>query len=147
MTLLTDANPELTDPEIRRTFEEEILFGEVTDTLEAVVEATGISKTELAQRLAVSPGRVSQILGGGENLTLRSLAAVGWALGLRFDLTAEPMADRRGTPACDDGPLPTWLADHDQRAHLTYGSVEIPAAGRVARTWTPIVVPDEDHAA
>ena len=34
--------------------------------------------------MGVSPGRVSQILGGGENLTLRTLAAMSTALDARF---------------------------------------------------------------
>jgi len=36
--------------------------------------------------MGVSPGRVSQILGGGENLTLRTLAALSTALDARFDI-------------------------------------------------------------
>ncbi len=139
MKLLTDQNPELADPEVRRVFEEEILFGEVTDTLEALVESMGISRKELARRLGVSQGRVSQILNGGDNLTLRSLAAVGWALGVRFDLTAEPMSDRRGTPACNDGPPPPWLGAHEGRAHLTFAAVRMPDQGRVGRT--PALIP------
>lgn len=138
MTLLTDRNPELADPEIRRTFEEEALFGEVTDTLEALVASSGMTRKELANRLDISPGRVSQILNGGGNLTLRSLAAFGWGLGLRFELSPEPMMDRRGTPACDDPPPPAWLMNQDDRAHITYGQVEMPAAGRVARARTPM---------
>jgi transcriptional regulator with XRE-family HTH domain len=35
--------------------------------------------------MGVSPGRISQILGGGENLTLRTLAALATALDARFD--------------------------------------------------------------
>ncbi|MGH3201158.1 MAG: helix-turn-helix domain-containing protein [Streptosporangiaceae bacterium] len=31
----------------------------------------GLTRADLAARMGVSPGRVSQILGGGENLTLR----------------------------------------------------------------------------
>ena len=40
----------------------------------------GVTKRELAQRLGVTPGRVSQVLSGDENLTLRTLAAVCAAL-------------------------------------------------------------------
>jgi transcriptional regulator with XRE-family HTH domain len=36
--------------------------------------------------MGVSPGRVSQILGGGENLTLRTLAALSTALDARFGI-------------------------------------------------------------
>jgi transcriptional regulator with XRE-family HTH domain len=50
----------------------------------------GLSRADLAARMGVSPGRVSQILGGGENLTLRTLAALSTALDARFgiELTA-----------------------------------------------------------
>ena len=102
-------NPALADPEVRRVFEEELLVGEATDTLAGLIESLGISQRELAERLGVSPGRVSQILSGSENLTLRSLAALGWALGFRFGLSPVPMADRAGTPAVDDPPAPSWL--------------------------------------
>lgn len=46
----------------------------------------GITKRELAQRLDVTPGRVSQILSGGENLTLRTMAAVCAALDAHFQV-------------------------------------------------------------
>lgn len=136
--MLTERNPELSDPEVRRVFEEELLFGEATDTLEGLVESIGVSRKELADRLGVSAGRVSQILNGGENLTLRSLAGIGWALGLRFDLVPTPMADRRGTPACDDPPPPGWLANLRERPTISYGQVVLPLAGRVARGATSV---------
>ena len=145
--MLTERNPALGDPEVRRTFEEELLYGEATDTLEALVESLGITRKELAARLGVSQGRVSQILSGGENLTLRSLAAVGWALGIRFDLMPSPMADRRGTPACDDRPPPTWLSSLRERPSVTYGDVVLPSAGRVARAFRPMVVGTSNEAA
>jgi DNA-binding Xre family transcriptional regulator len=44
----------------------------------------GLTKRELAQRLNVTPGRVSQILSGDENLTLRTLAAICAALDAHF---------------------------------------------------------------
>ena len=46
----------------------------------------GLTRADLAARMGVSPGRVSQILGGGENLTLRTLAALSTALDARFDI-------------------------------------------------------------
>lgn len=59
----------LTNPEIRRVFEEELLVGEATDTLAALIEELGISQRDLAARLGVSEGRVSQILSGASNLS------------------------------------------------------------------------------
>jgi transcriptional regulator with XRE-family HTH domain len=137
--LLTDRNPALADPEVRRVYEEEVLFGEATDTLEGLVSSIGISRKDLAERLDVSPARVSQILNGGENLTLKSLAAMGWALGIRFELKPQPLADRRGTPACDDPPPPAWLRDLGRHSTVSFGRVEMPGAERVER-WTPMVM-------
>ncbi|WKK20836.1 helix-turn-helix domain-containing protein [Streptomyces olivoreticuli] len=51
-----------------------------TASLAGLVAERGMSRKELADRMGVSPGRVSQILSGDENLTLRSLAAVAEAL-------------------------------------------------------------------
>lgn len=106
---MTDSR--LSDPKIRRVFEEERLVGEATDTLAALAEELGVSQRELAARLGVSEGRVSQILSGGTNLTLRSLAGLAWALGMEFKLRPQPMRDRRGTPAEDDPPAPAWLSE------------------------------------
>jgi transcriptional regulator with XRE-family HTH domain len=92
-----------------RTFEEEYLYGEATDTVEALMSSLGLSQAELAERLGVSRGRMSQILSGRENLTLRSLAALGWALGVRFELFPTALPDRAVTPAASDPPLPQWL--------------------------------------
>jgi transcriptional regulator with XRE-family HTH domain len=46
-----------------------------------------ISRADLAHSMGVSPGRVSQILSGGENLTLRTLSSVVSALGARVEVT------------------------------------------------------------
>ncbi|MGA9762400.1 MAG: helix-turn-helix transcriptional regulator [Gaiellaceae bacterium] len=101
---------ELQDPKLRRYFEEELLIAETTDTIEGLLTSLDLNQKELAHRLGVSEARVSQIL-SGENVTLRSLAAVGWALGIRMELEPIPMSadDRVGTPAVSDRPAPAWL--------------------------------------
>jgi transcriptional regulator with XRE-family HTH domain len=99
----------LSDPAARREYEEAYLVGELTDTIWALLQELGISQADLAQRLGVTKGRVSQILSGRQNMTLRSLAAIGWALGMSFDLNPRPMADRTGTPAAADPGLPKWV--------------------------------------
>jgi transcriptional regulator with XRE-family HTH domain len=40
----------------------------------------GVNRAELARAMDVSPGRVSQILSGDDNITLRTLASVCVAL-------------------------------------------------------------------
>ena len=82
------------------------------ETLGAIVGSVGLTQRELASRLGVSEARVSRLLNGRENLTLRTIADLGWATGLRFDLVAVPFEDRTGTPAADDPPPPRWLARH-----------------------------------
>jgi transcriptional regulator with XRE-family HTH domain len=46
-----------------------------------------LTKQELAARMGVSPGRVSQVLSGDENLTLKTLASAASALGAHFDIS------------------------------------------------------------
>jgi len=41
----------------------------------------GLTRADLAGRMGVSPGRISQVLSGGENLTLRTIASLATALG------------------------------------------------------------------
>src|SRR2546429_9722281 len=61
------------------------LVTQLTNEITFHMRECGISRADLAARMCVSPGRVSQILGGGENLTLRTLAALVTALDARFD--------------------------------------------------------------
>ena len=61
------------------------LITQLTNEITFHMRERGITRADLAARMGVSPGRVSQILGGGENLTLRTLAALAVALDARFD--------------------------------------------------------------
>ncbi len=75
------------------------LVTRLTNEVTWYLRERGMSRADLAAQMGVSPGRVSQILGGGENLTLRTLAALSAALDARFDLTLRPLkADDAFTP-------------------------------------------------
>jgi DNA-binding Xre family transcriptional regulator len=63
---------------------------EVTTAVTWYMAEHGITKREFAQRMGVTPGRVSQILSGDENLTLRTLAAVCTALDARMRVELVP---------------------------------------------------------
>lgn len=130
----------LRDPVIRRVFEEELLVGEATDTIAGLIESLGLPQKELASRLGVTPGRVSQILSGKENITLRSLASLGWALGVRFELNPAAMLERAGTPAVDDPPAPAWLDRLRPTARVSYREVKMPHVGRLANKRPPLKV-------
>jgi transcriptional regulator with XRE-family HTH domain len=62
------------------------LLTQLTNEINWYMRERGLTRADLAARMGVSPGRVSQILSGGENLTLRTLAALSTALDARFDL-------------------------------------------------------------
>jgi DNA-binding Xre family transcriptional regulator len=59
---------------------------DMTTAITWFMKENGITKSELAKRLNLTPGRVSQILSGDENLTLRTLATVCAALGAHFEV-------------------------------------------------------------
>jgi len=61
----------------------------------------GLTRAELAERLGVSPGRVSQILSGGENLTSRTLVALSTALDAHFNIELVPTKDGDAYPSPD----------------------------------------------
>lgn len=64
---------------------------QLTNEINWYMRERGLSRADLAARMGVSPGRVSQILGGGENLTLRTLAALSTALDAHFDIELSPL--------------------------------------------------------
>ncbi len=83
---------DLESPDARRAFEEEILLGRVRKEINTRLEQLNLRRRDLAQRLGVSEGRISQMLSGGENLTLKSLAGLAVALDARFNLTLQDLS-------------------------------------------------------
>ena len=78
---------DMNDPEFRRLLSQEELILEVTETLCELLEKEKISRKELAERLGKSKGFVSQLLNGGRNLTLRTVADILHVLGYKVALT------------------------------------------------------------
>jgi len=98
------------------------LVTQLTNEITFHMRECGITRADLAARMGVSPGRVSQILGGGENLTLRTLAALATALDARFDFelsslkTPDAYTSRSGAesaPTANHHSFPR--AQHQQR--------------------------------
>jgi transcriptional regulator with XRE-family HTH domain len=63
------------------------LTGGFVDEITWFMREHKISRADLAHSMGVSPGRVSQILSGEENLTLRTLSSVVNSLGARVEVT------------------------------------------------------------
>ena len=70
------------DPE----FEFDLLAIDVGERIVERMEDLGMTRTELAAAVGVSKARISQILGGHDNLTLKSLVAVAVGLGSRVEV-------------------------------------------------------------
>jgi transcriptional regulator with XRE-family HTH domain len=68
----------------RRLLQEEELILDVTEALSEMLEREKVNKTVLAQKLGKTKGLISQILSGGRNLTLRTVADIADALGYRI---------------------------------------------------------------
>jgi transcriptional regulator with XRE-family HTH domain len=66
-------------------------INQVTNEVSWYMRERGLTRADLAERMGVSPGRVSQILGGRENLTARTLMALSTALDARFDVELIPL--------------------------------------------------------
>ena len=66
------------------------LITEVTNEVNWRMREDHVTRADLAGRMRVSTGRVSQVLSGGENLTLRTLASLATALDGQFEVQFRP---------------------------------------------------------
>lgn len=97
----------------RAAFEQERLSRQIVDGVEGFMRDHGVSQQELARTLGVSEGRVSQVLSGEQNLTLKTLAGLAAALGGHFHISFERTAEgdraaRAGSRAALPAAERTW---------------------------------------
>lgn len=64
---------------------------EAADAVADALAEQGINRVELARRLGASPSLVTKILSGYQNLSLESLAKLGCALGVQWQLVSAPI--------------------------------------------------------
>jgi transcriptional regulator with XRE-family HTH domain len=76
----------LEDPEFAKLMAQGDLIMEVTETLCELLKKEKITRKELADRLGKTKGFISQLLGGGRNLTLRTVADILHVLGYKVSL-------------------------------------------------------------
>lgn len=88
------AYEEMLQEDARGLRQEELII-EVTEALARALRSSGLTQTELASRLGKTKGFVSQIMGGGNNLTLRTLADVAAALGCKVCVDLQHQTDSR----------------------------------------------------
>ena len=86
---------DMNDPEFRKLLAQEELILEVTETICELLEKEKVSRKELADRLGKSKGFISQLLNGGRNLTLRTVADILHVLGYKVALTPYKEGEQR----------------------------------------------------
>src|SRR5260370_7420832 len=89
-----------------RGLRQEELIVEVTEALARALRASGLTKSELAARLGRTKGFVSQVMGGGRNLTLRTLADMAAAIGCRVRVNLIQESSRGPGPNAHPPPSP-----------------------------------------
>jgi transcriptional regulator with XRE-family HTH domain len=86
---------DMNDPEFRKLLAREELILEVTETICNILDSEHISRKELADRLGKSKGFISQLLNGGRNLTLRTVADILHVLGYKVALKPDKLVTHR----------------------------------------------------
>lgn len=85
MDLLTQWLDE--SPGSARTLAEESLIVDVAEEIWQALNLAGLSKTDLAKRLNVSKPRITKLLDGSANMTLRTLADIAFELDKKITIT------------------------------------------------------------
>ncbi|AOR36665.1 hypothetical protein BFF78_41430 [Streptomyces fodineus] len=81
---------------------------QATASLAGLLAGQGKTRSDLAAAMGVSPGRVSQIMSGDANLTVRTLAAVAEALDADVQITFCPRpqsTDAKARGSTDASPI------------------------------------------
>jgi transcriptional regulator with XRE-family HTH domain len=74
------------------------------------MQEQGISQRDLARRLGRSEPWISRVLNGRENTTLKTVAELAWALGLRLRLVPEPLES-----VADWNRASNWVLKHSRQ--------------------------------
>lgn len=67
---------------------------DVAIALAYAVEKAGLSRAELAKKLGWKPSRITKVLTGSSNLTLKTMFEVSRAIGLEFDVVLRKANER-----------------------------------------------------
>ena len=75
--------------ENKTLLDEETLILEVAEHFWEQMGKQDVTKAELARRMGISKARVSKLLDGSNNLTLRKIANMAGALNMKFNVSLE----------------------------------------------------------
>ena len=88
-------------PEARRRYEQERLILWTTEAICEAMEEQGLDRAAVAGKLGTSRANVTQLLSGSRNMTLRSLAGLAHACGMRAEISLDELTDAVFTPIGD----------------------------------------------
>ena len=91
-------------PEDRRRYEQERLILWTTEAICEAMEKQGLDSAAVAGKLGTSRANVTQLLSGSRNMTLRSLAGLAHACGMRAVISLEELTE--STHSSNDHPAP-----------------------------------------
>lgn len=66
---------------------EEVIVPRTIELIKAILDEKGLSYKDLAERMELSAPRISRIMSGKRNITLKTLERIGEALGEEFYVT------------------------------------------------------------
>jgi len=123
----------------RNTFEyrlEKVLF-EVAEQTCKLIESQGVTRSELAQRLAVTPAYITKLLNGNPNLTIKSLLKLSDVLGQTLDIRFAPKLEVAQSTTT------SYAAGLSRASFLEYTAVAAPThlATRVSGVITSNLAP------
>ncbi len=114
----------------RRLLREEALIQDAAEAVSVVMQEEGVTKAQLARRMGRTKGFITQLLSGGRNLTLRTLAGVADALEARVTITVSK--DRDGMSVSSESPdlrvvnIESWPSPWTQSPARRGATVGIP---------------------
>jgi len=77
---------------------EQLTF-DITNGICRAMDEKGLSRSDLARQLRVSPAYITKLLNSTSNLTLRTLVNLAIALDLEIDVTLQPRKAKQAVPA------------------------------------------------
>lgn len=111
MTLESRVRARLNRKKKDPAYQAERLALAVTEEISRRMQEEGVTKAELARRLGVSKARITHLLNGSPNLTLRTIASVAVALGSEVDLRIRDWASSPESLLEDQGPSHQMIAE------------------------------------
>ena len=86
----------LGDPKRRQVFEEEKLILSVAEGIWEAMDQCCVTRADIADRLGTTRANITQLLSGSRNMTLKSLAALSHACGVRVSFSFQPVPELAG---------------------------------------------------